>query len=296
MFNGMQKFLIVSGICAVAAAPSLAGHHGGDGHGANNGGKGANVDNSNNNNNNNNNGSEEIFREQRAAKQAQQDAANAEAKSQADSQAALVAARTESTKAEAEFKDVVTQLTKEFDASHEMAAALANQKSAQEAVDGLTKPLIANMASRPDYVAALKEKDAAQAKVKSLRESNGSSQMVSDAAKDAMATGTRLSAIETEAVSANPEVAAGRAKLVAATANVAQMRQKFLDTLKSNPQWIAAKQKMDDSKAALAQAQKSTVGIAQHTPAKTDTPMTPPPTHNSTSTTQPSKGLFGGTN
>jgi len=59
--------------------------------------------------------------------------------------------------------------------------------------------------------------------------------------------------METDALAADEGAAAAKNKLAAASAALVELRQKFQDSIKNDPDWQAAKQQLDEALAAIAE-------------------------------------------
>lgn len=77
---------------------------------------------------------------------------------------------------------------------------------------------------------------------------------VAESARSVIAAGQTMHRLEAAALASDPKATDAQAALSAANAKVAAMRADFDKSLKSDPDWLAAKKALDDARQKLASA------------------------------------------
>jgi hypothetical protein len=161
-------------------------------------------------------------------------------------------------KANADVAAIVAKLHKEYETSPDAAGAVAALKAAQAELEATRAPVLKNVRDSAAYKSALAAKESAQADRDTvLADPSTSPEDRTHAATAVMEAGKAVTKLETDAVAANPKIAAAQSKLVAANTAWSALLKKFDETLKDNPDWQAAMKVVDDKKQVLASAQKT---------------------------------------
>lgn len=142
--------------------------------------------------------------------------------------------------------------------------ATAKVNSAKAAYTAAVGPVLAALKSRDDYQAAQATVDQAQQQVNSQQESPDTS------GADRIAAGQQLinaknavSKIQNDAVAADSNAATAKGNWDAATAAIAALRRQFDDSVKQDPQYVSAKQAVDDARAKVTEADQALAAAKQ---------------------------------
>jgi chromosome segregation ATPase len=157
--------------------------------------------------------------------------------------------------ARANLNAVEARLKAAFESSPELTAAQANVDQARDALDTEKNRVVAGLADDPDYQAAVQQRKTAQAAIDQAHESTDVSQdQIADLAEQSMQAKTAVNKMESQAMADDSAATAAKSKLASATSDLATLREKFADSMKTNPDWIAARKKLDDAIAAASAA------------------------------------------
>ncbi len=171
------------------------------------------------------------------------------------SKTALIAAKDEVAKSESELNKVVTQLKHEFDTSSEWTSAQSDLKQAQDEFNAAKAPVLQTLQAKPDYVAAKRAKDKAEAQRDELAGSEKATPDEKSAAASAvLAAGNTMTKLESDALAQDAATITARRKMLEATNKITKLNSEFEASVKSNATWTSAKQKLDDSRKKLAEA------------------------------------------
>ncbi len=194
---------------------------------------------------------------------------------------------TRSTPRSRRLDGVVGQLRKTFEASDDWKQAEAALKDAQTARDAAVAKVTAALQNDATYKSLVDQKAKASSEVQRLRESgNASSQQMTAALNASLDATTAVTQREQSAISYDDAARAAVSKYNEAAAHVAQLRQKFLDSIKTSPELKSARDALTDAKKSrdqavtdLADAENRVAQIAD----QTSTDPKQPTTHGSSS-------------
>jgi chromosome segregation ATPase len=163
-------------------------------------------------------------------------------------------AREAVTKAQDALTTVTNKLRTDFNASPDMTAATTEFKTAQQAYDKASKPILDKVHDSDEYKAASSAHEQDETKLTDLRANSGSADAISEAASDAMTQKVAMTKLENYALQADPEVAAAKGTMSQAGAKIAKLQAAFNASLTQNSEWASAKKTLDDAKQNLATA------------------------------------------
>lgn len=165
------------------------------------------------------------------------------------------AAKAEEKKALNEVNQVHAKLTKGFETKPEVVEATQAASKAKAAYDAVATPIAKSVESSTGYktqLAAVTLADKHVDEVKAKPDTTPQQRM--DAAKAALEAHNALTQMKTEALTADPKVAAAKKDYEAASQALAKVRQDLDATVKDDPDLVAAKKALDDAKAKTKEA------------------------------------------
>jgi cysteinyl-tRNA synthetase len=170
---------------------------------------------------------------------------------------AITAAQQELTTANAALKTEVQKATATFEASDEMVAAKKALAEAQSAYDAAAGPVLSALEKTPDYAAAVAQKQDASDKLTALRANGGdpSPDEVSPLAQQEMTANATVHSLAASALTSDAGANEAKTKLDSAQAAITTLRVNFQKTLTADPEYVSAKQAVDDAQKKLAAAQ-----------------------------------------
>jgi hypothetical protein len=160
----------------------------------------------------------------------------------------LFAAHKERDKAEKDFDDITAKVWKQIETDPTYTAATAELNAAQADYDALTQPALATLSHNPAYVQEWAAREKAHKALDAAKETGQATDEEKAAlAGDVMVHNAAVHKMEADALKSLKGVAAAKAKMVAAQTRVNQLKARFSETVKQNPQWAAAKATMEES-------------------------------------------------
>jgi hypothetical protein len=166
-------------------------------------------------------------------------------------------ARQAVSKAQEDLNAIAGKLRGEFNSSPEMVAAQGEQRTAQQAFDAASKPVLEKVHESDDYKTASAAHSDDEAKLTDLRTNNGSADVIATTATDAFNQGSTMSKLEKYALDGDPQASAAKAKMTTAGGKISQLQAAFNASLTQNTEWSAAKKALDDAKQGLETASTS---------------------------------------
>ena len=179
----------------------------------------------------------------------------------AGSAVAAPSVRPEEEAAQAEMTSSRTRLAKQFESSDDVRAALHEVQDAQHAYDAAVAKANKQIKRDPDFKQAEADKQQAARKVEAVQAADrqatpdvtttqpGSfSPEILRAAQQKLNAAAEVSAIAADHSQTDPAVNEAREKLETAADKLNGMKDKFDAALQSDPQWQAAKQKLDTAR------------------------------------------------
>ena len=152
--------------------------------------------------------------------------------------------------AEANLNAVVRRLTAAFESSDKFKSALSDLDQAQNDYDESVRPVVAALAKNADYQTATQQSDDAEKAIAAARQSPDTSpDSMSQLIQQAMQARMAAAKIKNDALAADPTVQSSKAKLTTAGAALRDLRQQFLTSMKSDPDYVAALQAVNQAKA-----------------------------------------------
>jgi hypothetical protein len=150
--------------------------------------------------------------------------------------------------AEAALNAVIRRLTAAFESSDKFKAALQDLDQSQLAYDDAVKPVLVDLANNANYQTTIQQSEDTAKAIDAARQSDAPDQNIGDLAQHAMELRMEAAKIKNDALAANPDVVAAKTKLTTAGATLRQLRQDFLTSMKNDPDYIAAKQALDQAR------------------------------------------------
>ncbi|HZZ44354.1 MAG TPA: hypothetical protein VFE58_15575 [Tepidisphaeraceae bacterium] len=149
-------------------------------------------------------------------------------------------------KAQANLTQVERRLWANFEKSDDYTKAATDLKTAQDAYDTTFKSSVTKLTGNPDYTSAIEAQNQAEAALAAAR-TNGDSNIPSLAIAVMEAKKT-VHQLESKAAEQDPEVKEAKTKIADAKAAVDALRKGFSDTIKSDPDYVAAVKAVDESR------------------------------------------------
>jgi hypothetical protein len=161
----------------------------------------------------------------------------------------------------------VRNAKRQFEASAELKQALADEKAAHDAFDKARRDALAEVVASPKYQAILtmhqdlgEQIVVRRRELQSFGQRDGGPVIANPSDPDAAVLFTMASlrmqvandarAMEREAVEASDDLRAARARLVAAAQKVSELRQDFDNSLREDPDLLAARRVLEDTRVA----------------------------------------------
>jgi chromosome segregation ATPase len=153
--------------------------------------------------------------------------------------------------ADSELSQAYRAAQKAFDNSAEYRQALREEKDAYENLNGARAKALSTLSSDDKYqrLAALRQ-DLTE-RLDDLRSRRGMSQQeIIAMANLKMSYSTEMRSFETVALNNEPAVKQAQDRLVAAGQHVSELRQRYSDSLRVNPEILVARRNLDDARIA----------------------------------------------
>jgi hypothetical protein len=183
------------------------------------------------------------------------------------------------TKAQKELKAKLTTNCKNSDEYH---TAQDNLKKAEADLKAAQTPVLEALAKDPKYKAASEKQVQADLALRELQKGNPTAEQLTSATEAMVNSGAEVNKMKNDAMQAAPAIAEAKTKLQAAKDALKALEAKCDESLAADPDYQAAtklvdadKQKVDDAKKALADAQKQAAAQRQSTPRQNSTPSAP---------------------
>jgi hypothetical protein len=170
-------------------------------------------------------------------------------------QAALTAAQSDLTKAQAAVDEAVKKQTKDFESGAEFTAAQKALTDAQAELSKARETVIAKLKANAAYKSASDKEAAANAKVADLQRKRGSTDAINEANAEAFKLSGVTSKMERDALESDGDYQVAKGKVLEANKAVADLRKTFLDGLKENPDLKAVYDAKDAATAKVTEAQ-----------------------------------------
>jgi len=158
----------------------------------------------------------------------------------------LQTAKSDLTKAEQALGKVVEKLRKDFEASPDRSAVVAQARAARGEFDSLAKPVLDVLHASPQFRALNAQREDVDAKLSST---DGDTDIRVQLAQQRLALNKKSAELESEALKSDPKLLQAKQKFSDLGSKLADQFAKFQQSLKSDPQWEAAKQDLDQAKA-----------------------------------------------
>jgi hypothetical protein len=181
-----------------------------------------------------------------------------------DPAAPIPPARAQEDAARAEMIAARARVAGQFETADDIHAGLHDVQEAQRAFDAAVAKVNRDLKQDPAYQQAEAKKQEAAQKVESARATDPQpapsaattrpspiSPALVQAAEQKLNAAEQVTAIESDRAQADPAVIEAREKLEAATERLNGMKAKFDAALNADPQWQAARQKLDAAKAEI---------------------------------------------
>lgn len=153
-------------------------------------------------------------------------------------------------KAQLALTQVERRLWAEFVKQDDYVKAKGALSAAQDNYDAAYKAMVTKLGDKPEYAAATQDQQAAEAALSAARKDPATSQdMIADLAVKARDARAAAHKLEGEAAEKDETLKDAKAKIAEAKSAVDALRKGFMDSLKSNPDYIAAQQAVDEAKA-----------------------------------------------
>ena len=172
----------------------------------------------------------------------------------ADARTALASAQKDLNAAQKELDVVSDKLKQKFEASDEWTQAQAKLKDAREARDKSVAPVTDALHKTPAYQAAISEKEKAASEIARLRQNGASAAEMTAAATKVTAATAAVNKLEADAINNDPAAKAASQEFADAGANCGKLRQKFLESIKTTPEFTSAKEALDSARTKRDQA------------------------------------------
>lgn len=203
--------------------------------------------NSNNQNNNNNNNNNNSNNNQNLQYPPPIDTTPAQ-----DDRKKLNEARATAAKVQGRFNGVMAKLKAEFDSAPEHKTIVVAAQQSQAAYDAIREKTLASLHASADYKFAAAARDQLAVQLASAGDDADRPQI----AQQRLEAGKKLTAMEVDALDANPQAADAHQKLIEAGAKYATLLQEFQQSIKGNSDWQAVKTDLDKAKADVTAADR----------------------------------------
>jgi hypothetical protein len=149
-------------------------------------------------------------------------------------------------------------LRRQGDASPAVAEAQNALRQAQANYDAATAPILDKVRGSARYQAAIEAKKAAARRVEELQEQSPQDQdQITEAARAVLDKGGAVTQLQGAAVASDPSATALKAKLDAANLKLLRLRHDLEESIKSNPQVIAARKEVEQAESELPPVQQA---------------------------------------
>lgn len=155
-------------------------------------------------------------------------------------------------KAQARLNEVVGKLKNDFDAAPEHKAVVVAAQKAQASYDALRDKDLSALHESAAYKSAVAEREQLSVQLASATDDADRPQI----AQKRLEAGKKLTAMEVAALDADPGAAEAHQKLVDAGGKYTAQLQEFQQSIRTNPDWQAAKADLDKAKADATAADK----------------------------------------
>ena len=180
----------------------------------------------------------------------------------ASAAARAAAARELFAQAQSDLNLTTIRLRQEFLDSGDYRSAMNEQDSAQAAYDAVRKTVSDSLSSDQAYQDLVSRRD----RVAEVLEADKATLLPVDRlqlSERKMEYASEASRWETDSMARNPDVAAARLRLASASARLAELRQKFEDSIHLDPAWQAAKAAIVQTRIASSAADAYLAGAIQ---------------------------------
>lgn len=167
----------------------------------------------------------------------------------------VTAAQTAFDAATVKVDNVVAKLKQTFEDGEEWKSAVAAREQTHTTYEATRKAALDALTSKPEYRKAKADCDAAEATCAKLRQESAGPDQLAPAAKLVMAKGSVVSDMENQVLANDAAFNDAKTKSTAAGAKVQELYAKFLESIKTNPEWQSAKQEKDSASEKLAAAE-----------------------------------------
>jgi chromosome segregation ATPase len=168
----------------------------------------------------------------------------------------LPKARTRLDAANEKLKAVLAELKTSDESARQLDEAENKLGDAEFRLDSLRKPVLEKLYQRDDYRKLADPRDAAEKRVKALKDEAAPPAELIEAANQLLLVNTNINNLEDEELEKNEQIKAARKALEAAVANAKAVRLAVAERLKNNPRFVAADQDAAAARQAFADANK----------------------------------------
>ena len=146
----------------------------------------------------------------------------------------------------------IEELRHQSEASPDVVAAQAALRQAQSDYDAATGPILDKVRSSPQYEAALDAKKSAAQHVEDLQNEVPPDQdQITQAARVVLDKGQVLTTMQNDALASDPKITSLKANLDAANQKLLKLRHDLEESIKTNPQVIAARKELEEAQSEL---------------------------------------------
>jgi len=181
-------------------------------------------------------------------------------------------------------KDLKTKLQTSFESGDEYRNALDALKKAEADLKAAQTPVLAALEAKPEYKAATEKQVKADMELRELQKGTPTGDQLTAATEKMVNAGAEVSKMKNDAMQASPAITEAKAKVQAAKDLLKSLHGKFDESLAADQDYQAAtklvdadKQKVDDAKKALADAQKQAAAQRKTSGGSTTPRSTPSP-------------------
>jgi hypothetical protein len=172
-------------------------------------------------------------------------------------QAAVTSAKQDLKTATAALNTVVQKATSDFQASDAYVSANKDLSAAKRAYDAASAPALERLHSSAEYLQATAQYKSAHDQIEALRSGGGDPPQdeVSALAQQELTSGAKARSLEADALLTDDGVVQAKAKMAAAQAAIATLRDQFQKTMTTTAEYTTAKQAVDEATKKLQAAQ-----------------------------------------
>jgi len=150
------------------------------------------------------------------------------------------------------LKKTIDDLRQQSTSSPDVAQAQNALRQAQADYDAATAPILEKVRGGSTYAAALEAKKAASKHVEELQAQEPPDQdQINEAARVVLDKGRAVTQMQSDAVASDPKAAALKIKLEVANQKLLKIRHDLEESIKINPQVIAARKEVDQAQLEL---------------------------------------------